>query len=131
MIVTIGTNDTLASPGAQLDYFQSVLDRMGRANVDRFARFFVMPQTGHGLSGTNYGVDGNGRAIPSQPIPNRYDQLGLLFDWVENDVAPGMSVTVTAGEKSLPLCSYPSYPHYRGGSAASAGSYECATAQAR
>ena len=27
MIVTIGTNDTLASPGAQLDYYQSVLDR--------------------------------------------------------------------------------------------------------
>ena len=32
MIVTIGTNDTLASPGAQLDYYQSVLDRMGRAD---------------------------------------------------------------------------------------------------
>ena len=30
MIVTIGTNDTLASPGAQLDYFQSVIERMGR-----------------------------------------------------------------------------------------------------
>ena len=26
MIVTIGTSDTLASPGAQLDYFQSVLE---------------------------------------------------------------------------------------------------------
>ena len=98
MIVTIGTNDTLASPGAQLDYYQSVLDRMGRATVDRFARFFVMPQTGHGLSGTNYNVDGEGRTIEAQPIPNRYDQLGLLFDWVENNKAPGMSVTVTAGD---------------------------------
>ena len=56
MIVTIGTNDTLASPGAQLDYYQSVVDKMGRATVDRFARLFVMPQTGHGLSGTNYNV---------------------------------------------------------------------------
>ncbi|HET9362496.1 MAG TPA: tannase/feruloyl esterase family alpha/beta hydrolase [Vicinamibacterales bacterium] len=129
MIVTIGTNDTLASPGAQLDYFQSVVDRMGRASVDRFARFFVMPQTGHGLTGTSYGVDGNGREIPSQPIPNRFDQLGLLFDWVENNVAPGMSVTVTAGDKSLPLCSYPSYPRHQGGPSASATSYECATAQ--
>jgi feruloyl esterase len=60
MIVTIGTNDTLASPGAQLDYYQSVLDRMGRATVDGFARLFVMPQTGHGLSGTNYGVTARG-----------------------------------------------------------------------
>jgi hypothetical protein len=125
MIVTIGTNDTLASPGAQLDYYQSVLDKMGRANVDRFARFFVMPQTGHGLSGANYTTDGNGRTIPSQPIPNRFDQLALLFDWVENNVAPGKSVTVTAGEKSLPLCSYPAYPRYRSGSETSAASYEC------
>ncbi len=131
MIVTIGTNDTLASPGAQLDYYQSVRDKMGRATVDRFARLFVMPQTGHGLTGTNYGVDGDGRAIPSQPIPNRFDQLGLLFDWVENNVAPAMSVTVTAGDKSLPLCSYPSYPRHRGGASASAGSYECSTAPAR
>jgi feruloyl esterase len=126
MIVTIGTNDTLASPGAQLDYYQAVLDRMGRSTVDRFARFFVMPQAGHGLSGTNYGVDGSGKTIPTAPIPNRYDQLGLLFDWVENDVAPAMSVTVTAGEKSLPLCSYPTFPRYKGGPTTAAASYECA-----
>ena len=31
LIVAIGTNDTLASPGAQLDYYQSVIDKMGRA----------------------------------------------------------------------------------------------------
>ncbi|HEV8347584.1 MAG TPA: tannase/feruloyl esterase family alpha/beta hydrolase, partial [Vicinamibacterales bacterium] len=72
MIVTIGTNDTLASPGAQLDYYQSVLEQMGRAAVDRFARLFVMPQTGHGLGGTNYGQTGDGRVIPTTPIPNRY-----------------------------------------------------------
>jgi feruloyl esterase len=127
MIVTIGTNDTLASPGAQLDYYQSVLDRMGRETVDRFARFFVMPQTGHGLSGTNYNVDGEGRTIPSLPIPNRYDQVGLLFDWVEGSKAPGMSVTLTAGVKSLPLCSYPSYPRFRTGDAKAAASYTCVT----
>jgi feruloyl esterase len=125
MIVTIGTNDTLASPGAQLDYFQAVLDRMGRAAVDRFARLFVMPQAGHGLSGASYGVDGDGRTIPSLPIPNRYDQLGLLFDWVERGVAPPLTVTVTAGDRSLPLCSYPEYPRYTGGAPGSASSYTC------
>ena len=93
--------------------------------------FFVMPQTGHGLTGSNYDVDGNGRAIVSLPISNRYDQFGLLVDWVENNTAPGKSVTVTAGERSLPLCSYPAYPRYRAGAPALAGSYECATAQAR
>jgi feruloyl esterase len=131
MIVTIGTNDTLASPGAQLDYYQSVLDKMSRANLDRFARLFVMPQTGHGLSGTSYSVNGEGKAIPSVPIPNRYDQLALLFDWVEKGVSPAMSVTVTAGDRSLPLCSYPSHPRYRTGDPASASSYECAAAGGR
>ena len=125
MMVAIGTNDTLASPGAQLDYFQSVLDQMGRPTVDRFARFFVMPQTGHGLSGTSYGISEDGKTIPSHPVPNRYDQLGLLFDWVEKNAAPGMSVTVTAGERSLPLCSYPAYPRYVSGDHASAASYRC------
>ena len=59
------------------------------------------------------------------PIPNRYDQLALLFDWVEKGVAPGMSVTVTAGEKSLPLCSYPTYPRYQTGAPTDASSYRC------
>jgi feruloyl esterase len=85
-----------------------------------------MPQAGHGLSGTSYGVNGAGQTIPTAPIPNRYDQFGLLVDWVENGVAPGMSVTVTAGDRSLPLCSYPSYPRYRSGAPNVAGSYTCA-----
>ena len=63
-------------------------------------------------------------------LPNRYDQTGLLFDWVENNVAPGMAVSVTAGEKSLPLCSYPTYPRYKSGAPGAARSYECAAAPA-
>ena len=126
MIVTIGTNDTLASPGAQLDYYQAVLDKVGRRTVDRFARFFVMPQTGHGLSGTSYTTDGTGKTITPAPIPNRYDQTALLFDWVERGTAPPMSVVVTAGERSLPLCSYPSYPRYTSGPTEAAASYRCA-----
>ncbi len=125
MIVTIGTNDTLASPGAQLDYYEAVLDKMGRRTVDRFARLFVMPQAGHGLSGTSYNVDGTGKTITSAPIPNQYDRNALLFDWVERGTAPPMSVVVSAGERSLPLCSYPSYPRYVSGPANAATSYRC------
>ena len=85
MIVTIGTNDTLASPGAQLDYYQSVLDRMGRGTVDRFARLLrdAADRTRaerHQLR-RRTAMGGRFRRVP---IPNRYDQLGLLFDWVEN-----------------------------------------------
>jgi feruloyl esterase len=125
MIVTIGTNDTLASPGAQLDYYQAVLDKMGRRSVERFARLFVMPQTGHGLSGSSYTVDGTGKTIPATPIPNRFDQAQLLFDWVEKNMAPPTSVVLSAGERTLPLCSYPAYPRYVRGPVENAASYRC------
>jgi feruloyl esterase len=125
LMVVIGTNDTLASPGAQLAYYQSVLDKMGRAAVDSFARFFVLPQTDHGLAGRNYNVDGDGKEIAVQQIPSTYNRLGLMVDWVENGKAPGKSVPATAGERSLPMCSYPEYPKYSNGPAGSESSYTC------
>jgi pimeloyl-ACP methyl ester carboxylesterase len=125
MIVAIGTNDTLASPGSQLDYYQAVLDKMGRSKVDSFARLFVLPQTGHGLSGNIYSTDGDGKQIESKPIPNTFDRFALLVDWVENGKAPGKSITVTAGGRSLPMCSYPEYPKYKQGPVEAAESYGC------
>jgi pimeloyl-ACP methyl ester carboxylesterase len=127
MLVVIGTNDTLASPGAQLDYFQAVIDTMGEAAVDEFARFFVIPQAGHGLRGTNHSTAGDGSTLPPLPIPNTFDRLGVLANWVENGIVPGKSVVVTAGDRSLPLCSYPAYPRYVNGPVGVATSYACTT----
>jgi len=120
MIVAIGTNDTLASPGSQLDYYQSLIDKMGRAKLDSFGRLFVLPQTGHGLNGNSYGVDGDGKTIPATPIPSTWDRVSLLLNWVERGVAPGMTETVSAGDRKFPLCSYPKYPKYN------AGTFACA-----
>ena len=126
LLVAIGTNDTLASPGAQISYYQSVIDKMGRSTVDSFARFWVLPQTGHGLDGRSYGTDGDGKEVAVQPIPNTYDRLGILTAWVEEGKAPEKSVRVTAGERSLPMCSYPEFPKYVKGPANDAASYTCA-----
>lgn len=126
MIVTIGTNDTLASPGAQLDYYQAVIDKLGQPAVDDLARFFVMPQAGHGLTGTSYTTDGEGKTIPAAPIPNSYDRFGVLVAWVEKGMAPAKSLTVTSGDASMPLCSYPTYPKYVSGPVTAAASYSCA-----
>ena len=126
LLVVIGTDDTLASPGAQVAYFQSVIDRMGQSAVDSFARFFVIPQVNHGLTGRSYTTDGDGKPVQAQPIPNTYDRYGIITDWVEHSKAPGKSVTVATGDRAMPLCSYPSYPRYSAGPAGDASSYICA-----
>ena len=126
MIVTIGTDDTLASPGAQLDYYQSVLDTMGRRAVDGFARFFVVPQGNHGLVARTADADGSGKPLERAVLPSAFERFALLVDWVERRLPPGKSVTVTGVERTLPLCSYPHYPKYVGGAVSAAASYRCA-----
>ena len=125
MIVTIGTDDTLASPGAQLDYYESVLQTTGRRAVDDFARFFVIPQANHGLAARTADVDGSGKTIDRVALPTSYERFALLIDWVERRVAPGMSLTLTGADRTAPLCSYPQYPKYTGGAPAAAASYQC------
>jgi len=126
MIVAVGTDDTIASSGEQLDYYQTLLETMGRNRLDTFARLYVLPQTGHGLTGRASPIDGDGNATAQAAIPSSFDRFGLLQDWVENGVAPGKTVVLTGETGSLPMCSYPEYPRYVGGDAAQAGSYTCA-----
>jgi hypothetical protein len=125
MIVTIGTNDTLASPGAQLDFYEAVIDKMGRGAVDRFARLFVIPQANHGLAATTAEVDGQGRGLERSPLPTSFERFAVLVDWVERGAAPPATVTLTGGGKTMPLCSYPLFPKYTGGAANEASSYRC------
>jgi feruloyl esterase len=126
LIVTIGTNDTLASPGAQLDYYQSVIDTMGRDAVDAFARLFVIPQGSHGLTGSVYTTTGDGRTVEATPLATSYERFAYLVDWVERGVAPAKTLEVSGTGRTMPLCSYPTYPQYVSGPATSAASYRCA-----
>jgi hypothetical protein len=129
MIVSIGAMDSTASSGSQLDFYQSVVETMGEKTLDNFARLYVSPQGGHGMGGTKFSVDGDGNETGSTEIPGTFDQFSLLRNWVENGIAPGKSVVATGAnntEKSIPLCSYPTYPKYISGDASIASSYSCA-----
>jgi len=125
LIVASGTNDTIASPGAQLDYYQSVIDKMGQPTLDKFARFYVIPHGNHGLSARSAAMDGDGNTIASQTIPTNYNRFDLIVDWVEHGKAPGKQVIATAGDRSVTICSYPTYPKYTNGPVNSANSYTC------
>lgn len=133
MIVTIGTMDFVASSGAQIDYYQSVIDKMGRKKVDKFARLYVVPQAGHGLSGKSYKFNGDGKEVPVKniPAPDMNDQIELLIKWVEKGEAPQKTLIITPegristkqeGRGHL-VCSYPNYPECKGGPTEMVSSY--------
>jgi hypothetical protein len=133
IIITIGAMDNLASDGAQLDYYQSLIDKMGRKKIDEFARLFVVPQGGHGLSGRSYRINGEGKpvAVSNIPRPSQDDNIDLLISWVEKKQAPPKTLVVdqrgrlgtNINEKGYLLCSYPSYPRYVAGPYDMASSY--------
>lgn len=126
LISDMGTNDSLASSGAQLDYYQSVIDTLGMETVQQFARLYPMPGANHIGRGSNYGLNGNGEEIPVAPLATSYDNLAMLMNWVENNEAPPLNITAISSQgKTQKLCFYPTYPHYIGGSVNDQSSYEC------
>ena len=109
--------DYAQSPYTGIDYWQTVLSKMGRRTADQFARLYVAP-----------GVDHVGTGAPAN-----VDMLSVLAEWVERGRAPG-DLEVVAQERvppfsvtmSRPLCRWPAYPHYKGAGAQNrAASFEC------
>lgn len=126
LLVTVGAADNTAASGAQLDYYASVNEFMGQNVVERFARLWVVPQGGHGLTGSNAAINGYGEPVPGFSLPSGFDQNGAVVDWVEHDVAPPLHPIVSSAERSWPLCTYPMYPRYDGvGAVEDATSYRC------
>lgn len=133
MIVTIGAMDNIASCGAQLDYYQSLLDKMGRSTIDEFARLYVVPQAGHSLTGRGYSKNGKGEAVEVKniPTPNSDDNMNILMNWVENGQAPKKTLVVNQQGRisdkkegaGYLLCSYPNYPKYISGPTNQVSSY--------
>jgi hypothetical protein len=124
-IVAIGINDSLASPGAQLDYYASVTKKMGD-KLEDFARLYVLPQRGHGLSGSYYNYSGDGKTVATAALPSQFDRLAMLQKWVEQGQAPSYSQLVTGpnGTSGL-MCSYPLHPQYKSGDPGQALSWSC------
>lgn len=130
VVIAIGTDDTIAPSGEQLDYYQSLLDTMGRARVDSFARLFVLPQTGHGLTGQSAAIDGDGNTLTPAPLPSTVDRFAMLTAWVERGEAPPMSAATSGMNNATGLmCSYPEYPHYQGGDRNTTAAYACTRAR--
>jgi feruloyl esterase len=116
LIMYENMSDYAQSPYAGIEYYKSVVGRMGQAGVDGFARLYTTP-----------GADHMGVGVPSS-----VNLLEVLTDWVGNGEAPGDLVQQLHEVKppfavvsARPMCRYPAYPHYRGGEPSKAESFMC------
>jgi hypothetical protein len=108
--------DYAQSPYAGIEYYNSVVAKMGATNVANFLRLYVTP-----------GVDHMGAGAPSS-----VDLLEALTEWSENGKAPSELVQVRQDTKppfaqlaARPMCRYPTYPHYQAGDVTKAESFVC------
>ena len=108
MIVAIGTNDTTAPPGEQLDYYKSVIDKMGRSKVDEFARFYRSaanrPRT-HRHELLQQTVTASRRKPGNSELVR---SSALLVDWVEKGRLQASRSVVTGGGRASRCVRIPS-----------------------
>jgi feruloyl esterase len=102
------------SPLNTLDYFSSILARMG-TNQENWLRLFMVPGMAHCGGG---------------PGPNQFNILGALERWRESDTAPDQiiasRVTNNRVDMTRPLCPYPKVAVYDGvGSTNDAPNFIC------
>ena len=109
-----GWNDVAISPQNSIDYYSSVLAKMGRNQGD-FIRLFMAPGMGHCQGG---------------PGPDQVNYMSALERWREAGEAPAaLTATRVAGNRvdmTRPLCAYPQVATYKGtGSTNDAANFVC------
>lgn len=104
---------------------RQISEWLDATDPDEFARLYVVPQGGHGLSGRSFKMNGDGELVMIRNIPAPYpsDKMDMIISWVEEGNAPAETLVInTDGRigvnpagKGYILCSYPNYPKYIGG----------------
>lgn len=113
------------SPNAGVEYYRSVVDKMGQNEVDRFVRFYVSPGANH---------TGTGTMLGGAALPRGVDLLAALDAWVVKNEAPDTLIQTAQDPKppfamisARPMCRYPATPRYNGsGDPKLASSFTCA-----
>ncbi|MDC8829630.1 DUF6351 family protein [Alteromonas gilva] len=106
-----GVSDAWFSAYDTLGFYQRASD--ANEGWSDASRYYHVPGMGHCAGGAN--------------TYDSFDLLSAVVDWVENGQAPrDVIASRTKPEPaSRKLCAYPEHPHYTGGDATSADSYEC------
>jgi feruloyl esterase len=93
LLLYAGWGDTGITPKNTVEYYESVVNKMGKAETNDFTRLFMVPGMGHCRGG-------NG--------PDTFDTIGTLETWREKGTTPAaIAATNKTSGLSRPLCPYP------------------------
>jgi hypothetical protein len=115
-IMAHGLADQLPLASATTEYYETLVSKYGRSELDKTLRFYTIPGFAH--SGGPFGAE---NTIPA---------IDALEAWVERGVAPGnlvvSDVRPSSLKRSRPMCVYPTWPKYKGiGNVNVATNFEC------
>jgi len=110
-----GWADQNFSALSTINYYKSVLDKMGSVQTQEWLRLFLAPGMGHCGGGEG---------------PNSFDAVAAIERWIENGEAPRQIIAShrTDGrvDRTRPLCPYPQVAKYKGsGSIDDATNFAC------
>jgi len=138
LILFHGWSDPAIPTGNTINYYRSVLSKMGRMSAASFVRLYLAPGMQHCTGGP--GPDSFGQGGFAQGDP-QHDMESALERWVEEGIPPGTIIATQYNTDSdpasgvlrtRPLCPFPQVARYVGqGSADDASSFVCLTPEAR
>jgi Tannase and feruloyl esterase len=134
LIIYHGWSDAAISPLHSINYYNSVVEKMGKTQADTFLRLYMVPGMQHCGGGPGPDVFGQ---YGISPVHDPQHNLYLALEqWVETGVAPtaviaskleGMGPAAKV-KMTRPLCAYPQEAKYKGsGDTNDAANFVCAS----
>src|SRR5262245_22542513 len=132
LILYHGWNDAALPPVNTINYFQSVVARLGQRQANGFMRLYM--ELGLKHCGGGPGPDNFGQIVTRAQSDPQHDLTLALERWVEQGVAPeAVIATKRQGAtpeapalRTRPLCPYPQVARYKGsGSTDEAANFSC------
>jgi len=132
LILYHGWSDPALVPTATINYYESVVAKIGQKDTDGFARLYMVPGMNHCALGPGPNSFGAGS---ERGANSDFSMFTALQRWVEKGTAPNQIIATkykidgnpTSGvARTRPLCPYPQVAKYKGsGSADDAANFAC------
>jgi feruloyl esterase len=125
-----GWADPVITPMMDVDFYNQIVTRYGKAATDGFLRFFPIAGMGHCSGGTGFSHIGGATGAPISDDPD-HDMVKALDKWVTQGEAPSLFIAaqqdaakrVTA---TRPICRFPLEARYSGhGDVHEAANFAC------